>query len=69
MVGAKARPSVGARLQDEEMRVLISRSMWEPRDSARGLGFLRCPLPHQLLRLEDLGRGHSFGERITKLGP
>ena len=29
----------------------------------------RLPLPHPLLRLEELGRGHSFGKRLTKLGP
>src|ERR1043166_3387582 len=28
----------------------------------------RLPLARLLLRLEDLGTGHSFGERITKLG-
>src|SRR5207244_9374889 len=28
----------------------------------------RLPLPRQLLRLGDLGRGHLFGESITKFG-
>ncbi len=47
---------------------LIGGRVPDPRGSFKCLWCRWLPLPRQLFRLVNLGRGHLFGEHITKLG-